>query len=164
MTKPDAWRGIFSAGREFDQSAVLLWQETIKLFELSAPEVPYVTPAVVCSAFALELYLKALITLEMGGAPRGHSVVSLFGKTTSASQSAIRQRFSELVKTSATVHAMKLKLPNASSNLDDVLIECDRVFEKWRYSYEGKLSSPFCIEHLLQAVRDRVVTLDNGAA
>jgi len=47
-----------------------------------------IVPAVVCQAFAIELYLKALLTLEKGKAT-GHKLSDLFGELSAEMQSKV---------------------------------------------------------------------------
>ena len=100
--------------------------------------IPFVLPAVVCTAFAVELFLKALVTVEKGGTPRGHSLTSLFSRLSHESQVAIDLRFCELVAGSPTVQAMKIQFPQMSLALPDVLSDSDRAFETLRYSVRGQ--------------------------
>lgn len=161
------WRDIYRSGQSFHDSAGVLWREaTTLLTNTRGPiDVPFALPAVVCTAFAVELFLKALVTLEKGGTPRGHSLTTLYSRLSSESQAAISRRFHELVAASPTVQAMKTQLPQMSLALPDVLSDSDRAFETLRYSYEGNVQdgSPRCLNELAAALRERLSRLDAAA-
>lgn len=77
-----------------------------------------IQPAIVCKAFAIELYLKAIIAIE-GGSAWGHNLSDLFVRLSSTSQLAIRDQLflSEIDFTA--------KLQTIS-----------KAFEEWRYIFE----------------------------
>jgi len=52
-----------------------------------------IVPAVVCLAFGIELYFKAIIALENGSA-KGHELSTLFSRLSPQSQAALRTRLS----------------------------------------------------------------------
>ena len=161
------WRDIYRSGQSFHDSAGVLWREstTLLTYARGPVDIPFVLPAVVCTAFAVELFLKALVTVEKGGTPRGHSLTSLFSRLSHESQVAIDLRFCELVAGSPTVQAMKIQFPQMSLALPDVLSDSDRAFETLRYSYEGNVQdgSPRCLNELAAALRERLSQLDAAA-
>jgi HEPN domain-containing protein len=75
-------------------------------------------PGVVCLAFAGELYLKSIITLE-GGHANVHGLTDLFERVSSRVKEEVRGRLS------LSEEDMKLKLADASD-----------AFITWRYVYE----------------------------
>lgn len=82
-----------------------------------------VVPAVVSTAFAIELFFKGIITIEKGNAT-GHDLSKLFDCLSNQSQDALVAR----LKLDRTVFSIKLK---AISN----------VFVEWRYIYESESAS-----------------------
>ena len=82
-----------------------------------------IQPAIVCTAFAIELYLKAIITIE-GGSAKGHDLSALFVRLSPTSQLAIRDHLS-LSKIDFTT-----KLQNISG-----------AFVEWRYVFEKSSAS-----------------------
>ena len=80
-------------------------------------------PAVVCSAFGIELCLKAIITIEKGKAT-GHELLKLFIKLSPQSKAALAASLSLEEK------ALRQKLGSISS-----------AFVDWRYIYERQSAS-----------------------
>ena len=120
-------------------------------------------PAIVCSAFSVELFIKCLVMVEGGGAPRGHQLKALFSLLSQSSQAAVAQRFGELVGSNPTARAMTAQFPHISLEIEDVLDTVNRVFEQWRYAYEGEAGSAYGLGELAQAVQERVVELGRAA-
>jgi hypothetical protein len=166
-TKPRAndWEKAFNIASGFADSATVLHRESARV--LSGPgqtvQVPFLIPAVVCSAFSVELFIKCLVMVEGGKAPQRHDLKMLFSRLTPDSRAAIAQRFDELIAASPTAQAIKAQFPNVLLALDDVLDTVDRVFEHWRYAYEGQAGSVYGLGELGQAVRERILEL-RGAA
>lgn len=77
-------------------------------------------PAVVCKAFAIELYFKGIITLENGTAT-GHSLSTLFSRLAAQSQLTLRTQLS----LSEVEFNQKLK------DISDAFVE-------WRYIFESQ--------------------------
>lgn len=126
-------------------------------------EVPFVVPAMVCSAFSVELFVKCLVMVERGETPRGHQLKTLFSLLSSSSQATVAQRFDELIGSNPNAQAMKAQFPHVSLAIDDVLETVNRVFEQWRYAYEGEAGSAYGLGELAQAVRQRIVDLASAA-
>lgn len=80
-------------------------------------------PAIVCAAFACELYLKALQGAASQILPRGHELEKLFGGIPILAQQSIRDDYD-------------VALSKYGFILKDDLTEISRAFEKWRYMYE----------------------------
>jgi len=99
-------------------------------------EMPMV-PAIVCIAFAIELYLKAIITLESGAA-KGHDLWILYDRLTEQAKEALRKRLS--IK-----HA----------DLNNKVKEAAGVFLEWRYIFESESSNvdPAFLSGLAQACK-----------
>ncbi len=162
-TKPKAndWERVFNIASGFADSAAVLHRESARV--LSGPEqtvkVPFVIPGIVCSAFSVELFMKCLVMVERGGAPRTHRLITLFSRLAPDSRVAIAHRFDELIAASPTAQAMKGQFPDVSLTIDDVLDTVDRVFEQWRYAYEGQAGSAYGLGELAQAVCERILEL-----
>lgn len=82
-----------------------------------------IVPAVVCAAFAIELYFKAIITLE-GGSAKGHDLSDLFSRLSSNSQRALTTHLS--VTQPAFVQKLK---------------EISGAFVEWRYIFEQQTAN-----------------------
>lgn len=77
-----------------------------------------IVPGIVCGAFAIELYLKSIITSE-GGSIKGHDLAELLSSVSVDSQKAIRS---------------KVSYPGIM--FDFQLSRVAKAFEEWRYIYE----------------------------
>jgi HEPN domain-containing protein len=98
-------------------------------------------PMVTCSAFALELYLKSLISMERGAKPpEKHELDFLFGKLQCSSQAEVRRFFdANSVETIAFARAEHegQRQPAPRINFDFCLKASRRAFPVSRYVYEG---------------------------
>jgi hypothetical protein len=145
-TSPD-WERAFTIASNFAKSVQL----------------PFLIPSIVCSAFSVELFIKSLIILEKGNPPRTHQLSALYSCLSSASREAIAKFFAESITANPNARAMKAQFPDVSLKIDDVLITVDKVFEQWRYAYEGQPGSAYGLGELAQAVCKRITEL-RGAA
>lgn len=82
-------------------------------------EMPIV-PAVVCTAFAIELYLKTLITLESGTA-KGHDLSTLYARLSKNAKDALAKN------PSMNETELKKKIEEVAA-----------VFVEWRYIFESQ--------------------------
>ncbi|MHB9003911.1 MAG: hypothetical protein ACYC6C_07580 [Coriobacteriia bacterium] len=160
MTGGD-WKSIFALGESFHDSAQVLWNESVRTLaaQPGPVTVPFVLPAVVCTAFSIELFLKALLTIETGGTPRVHSLKRLFGRLSTESATSIERHYDQLTSANPNVQAMKQQFPQISVALSDVLVSGDRAFEEIRYAYEGHAASPHGLNELARAVRNHIAEL-----
>lgn len=78
-----------------------------------------IQPAIVCTAFAIELYFKAIITIE-GSSAKGHDLSALFVQLSSTSQLAIRDQLS----------LSEIDLTTKLQTISGAFIEWRYVFEK----------------------------------
>jgi len=78
-------------------------------------------PAVVCTAFGIELCLKAIISFE-GGKATGHELLKLFIKLSAESKAVLAAALS------LTEHDLRQKIGSVSS-----------TFVDWRYIYLRKI-------------------------
>lgn len=82
-----------------------------------------IVPTVVCRAFAIELYFKAIIAIE-GGTAKGHDLATLFGRLSQSSQDRIRADLSTTL-----------------SELSQKIAQVSNAFVDWRYIYESQSST-----------------------
>lgn len=101
-------------------------------------------PAIVCSAFGIELCLKAIITVEKGKAT-GHELLKLFIKLSPQSKAALAAALCLEEK------ALRQKLGSISS-----------AFVEWRYIYESQ-SASIDFEFLHQFARATAKLLESQA-
>lgn len=94
-----------------------------------------IIPAIVCQAFAVELYLKAILVLEEKES-RGHDLTQLFSILSEHSQREIRR----LV---------------ADAAFDRNLVEASNAFTEWRYIFEsdGANATPQFLEAIAGAAQ-----------
>lgn len=79
-----------------------------------------VVPGVVCTAFAVELHVKAILTTEKNEST-GHELDKLFSKLSKDSQSVLQQR-----------------LALTESEFSRKIHEVSGAFVEWRYVYESQ--------------------------
>jgi hypothetical protein len=96
-------------------------------------------PAVVCSAFALELFLKCLLVIE-GRKSTGHDLRELFDSLSDDAKTRIRDRFAprlpeaqQMIRESAA--AAGVDAPHV--DFDSILDLSKAAFVQTRYIYEG---------------------------
>jgi HEPN domain-containing protein len=98
-------------------------------------------PIMTCSAFALELYLKSLISMETcKKPPEKHELDFLFGKLQRSTQTEIRQFFdANSASTIAFVRGKyeRQRQPTPRVDFDFCLNASRRAFPVSRYVYEG---------------------------
>jgi hypothetical protein len=158
---------VFNIASHFAESAALLHRATTQV--LSGPErtvqLPFLIPAIVCSAFSVELFMKCLIMVEKGDPPWKHSLRLLYSQLSHASRAAIARRFGGLMQAYPIDQAMRAQAPQVSFAIDDVLNLVDKVFEQFRYpyAYQGEIRGAYGLGELAQAVRERIVELRSAA-
>jgi hypothetical protein len=121
----------------------------------------YMFPMVICSSFSLELHLKCLILVEGGTSRKLHDLEQLFSKISLKSQTIIRASYeTRRAKTDVMLAAVK-GVPAPKTDFDFVLHAGARVFEHFRYAFEGTvqdqegwIAGPIC-----ECVRERTVEL-----
>lgn len=102
-------------------------------------------PAVVCTAFGIELCLKAIITIENGKAT-GHELLKLFIKLSPQSKTALAAALSLEEK------SLRQKLSSISG-----------AFVEWRYIYESQSARIDCdfLNHFARATAQLLEALAN---
>jgi hypothetical protein len=114
--------------------------------------------AQVCLAFALELYLKILIGIQLGKPPQTHSLVELFGRLNPPTQARVRQRFQAVPRRPEMV-AM-LAAAGAPSDFDGMLKVSNDAFVRARYAYENVNTPPgkgWMGNEIMEAVRQLIL-------
>lgn len=95
-------------------------------------------PALAISAFASELYLKTLLFIETGNAPRGHNLKNLFRNLSSDTRRKIGVRWKAyLPRIEAQIRLMERQTNTTiPRDLDTMLGMGSRAFEELRYPGE----------------------------
>ena len=144
---------IFLTAEAFRTAAVVL-ENTLSREKLAV----YSWPAVANNAFAVELYLKTLLTVEHGRCGRGHDLTELFRNLTPQSRNSLTKKHNALAKTDRVL-ALANKHMGFKVDLQSLLVQGRLAFEQYRYAYEGVPTSAgwglhvflFCIrDHILQ--------------
>jgi hypothetical protein len=102
-----------------------------------------VSPFIVNSAFACELYLKALAQLH-GKSLRGHELISLYAALPVAAKQAIAN--------TSPVAAQDRRLPS-DTKIKPVLTHLNDAFVTWRYVYERERTKAVEIEPTIFAMQ-----------
>lgn len=130
----DDYRSIFAIAIAYAKSGLLISDEAQAMDQ---PE--FVFPAVVCSSFAIELFLKAFIALEnTEGEPTsrkgitGHPLVKLWNKISPARQALIAGTFRNSTG-EPSLNATEARIKSFVDALINVGLE---PFVKWRYVHE----------------------------
>lgn len=162
-------RGIFSTAECFFKSSAAL-----KVYADTRSGPPYISvheagvPGLVCSAFAMELYLKCLITLQLGDAPEIHDLEELFKELPAESQEIIRQGYLRRIQPDLKSHSafrdqmrsQGVHVPNPE-DFDALLKSSARAFESFRYIYDRNLTNrtpAFLIGDALFAMRGLILS------
>ncbi len=137
LVVPERW---FRCARAFEFAARYL---NVVRANTSYRGMPYwglVFPHFVLAAFALELYLKALLHLTKHRAPRTHSPVDLFSTLERSDRDRLTALYDGLVVESPASMAYEAFTRHLGSprrlTVDSVLAGADRAFTAYRYLYE----------------------------
>jgi HEPN domain-containing protein len=135
------------------------------------------TPAVVNSVFALELYFKCLLALETGSFPRGHSIKTLFNSLSQNAQGEVSIRYQQLLDShQEELRAMaavdrRMEHRRIADNepatiypgvaLEDTLEACKNAFQRLRYSFEpsedGIHVKPYLLNFIQHSIRETIL-------
>jgi len=149
-------KDIFNSASSFDWASVAVIEKSDQTNDVGTFMAPFVT----LSAFSIELYLKCIYTIEYGkDAPYQHDLDKLFSKLTDESRVVIRMFYDMFVEKDVVVNAMLVQVPEAKIDLDSVLKESGKAFEKWRYSYQRNITGFPASRPLIQALRARIQIL-----
>jgi hypothetical protein len=111
------------------------------------------------ASFTLEMYLKCLLSLEQGQAPRGHDLHKLFHVLSSTTQSELTKDHEGFLnsKPELVARARKLGLP---TDLEELLKRGRNAFTDFRYAHEQIPSgTDFALNGLTYCVRQRILKL-----
>jgi hypothetical protein len=130
----DDYHAIFAIALAYAKSGLLISEKA-----KSSDEPEYAFPAVVCSSFSIELFLKAFIALENAEAEAesrqaitGHPLVQLWNKISLARQSLIAGMFRNPIGDPLT-NASDVRIRFFVEALTNVGLQ---PFVKWRYVHE----------------------------
>jgi hypothetical protein len=112
-------------------------------------------------AFAVELYLKCLLTVEGSPVPASHNLKFLFDQLSRESKVKIRSVHNERASQDSVFAS--LERSGIKTDLDSLLEQGQDVFEQFRYIYEGiprgKSQIGFALNIFAGCVRDRILDL-----
>ncbi len=142
--KPDAF-AIFKYARQF-----MFADECLRLEGRPDFAIRYMTPSIVMSAFASELFLKCLRALEAPTVPTGHDLSKLFKGLRPNIQNNVIKRWDEYMATISD------KLDIVENHSGDkiprdfvpALNKCKDAFTVMRYKYEKPDKGTFYIQEL----------------
>ena len=98
---------------------------------------PTFIPALVCSVFSVELYLKTFLCLEAVPIPKQHDLDLLFAALPIARKDGLRAEYAaEILKPG---YAAIRESGNHPKDIDSNLQKAAKGFVKWRYMFEGDL-------------------------
>jgi HEPN domain-containing protein len=116
-------------------------------------------PMAVNGAFAMELYLKALCTLDLGSTPKGHKLADLFRLLKSTTQQQIEDRFNAW-KTAEEMEIDQGEVVSIPVDLRDFLERSTDAFTVFRYAFEpgsAKKGTGYFLGDVTPAVRRVIV-------
>jgi len=112
-------------------------------------------------AFAVELYLKCLLTVEGGQIPSTHNLKALFQQLSRQSRAKLKKLHKERASNDAVFAALRQR--GIKTDLDSLLEQGQDVFEQFRYIYEGiprdRQQVGFALNIFAGCVRDRILDL-----
>jgi hypothetical protein len=111
------------------------------------------------AAFALEMYLKCLLSLEQGQAPHGHDLHKLFHALSSSTQSELTKDHEQFQNSNpaSMAEAHQLGLP---TDLEELLKRGRNAFADFRYAHEQIPSgTDFALNGLTYCVQQRILKL-----
>lgn len=128
----------FLAGRNmaiaFANTAAFLYERDLKKAPHTRPH--SIVPFVVNSAFAIELFLKALHE-KYGSAKRGHKLLVLYDQLPSDAIARIRVASAAIAASTS---------PPVFYDARQVLVSLNSAFEDWRYLYEKDQLGPIYMQ------------------
>jgi HEPN domain-containing protein len=111
------------------------------------------------TSFALEIYLKCLLLLETGNAPRDHDLYNLFHSLKSATQSELTKDHEKFVKLNPAFKA-RLTEEGLPLDLEELLKRGRNAFVDFRYAYEhDPVRSDFALNGLTKCVREQILKI-----
>lgn len=120
-------------------------------------------PYLLVDSFAVELYLKCLITQDTGKAAKwGHNLRALFDALPCPTQTEIRKAFQRVIDADAVLKHLPAINPDAVIVLDfnRSLDAASDTFDKRRYAYDPSPPKEWYYAHLLRLAVRNVAKLD----
>jgi hypothetical protein len=117
-------------------------------------------PGIVNSAFASELYFKALVLIESGQSAKGHDLHKLFKLLRPDTRREIESRFdAEAGKTGPrdAKRALEITGYDLKWRFEDVIVSSAQAFVDWRYLYEEGANMSFGLIQLPTVLMDIII-------
>jgi hypothetical protein len=147
---------IFQYAELFRQGSLLLTKD---MMERVVPPHHWAmglnVPVNVLSAFCLELYLKALITIDTGVTPWGHDLEQLFNALGLGRQQQGEKMWIECCKRDPTWEPME-RQAKMKFDFRYCLKMSKNAFEEFRYAYEGNVKG-YLLNHLDGIIREIIL-------
>lgn len=167
MTTLSTEEEIFLTALRFENAGWILSRsanETVKSGKQFGPLVTQapaeLTPMTVCFSFSVELYLKCLVCLETGTAPRGHSLEELMKMVSQQSQDEIEKHYEALMSDRPDRDVVDAQFGVGSTKFQNALKGANKGFEHWRYVYERNMAPGFSLSsYLAHGVRQTLINL-----
>jgi len=113
-------------------------------------------------AFAAELYLKCLLSIECKPVPKSHDLQRLYLELSPESRAKLRKRHDELAKDNATLSEFRKRF-GIKTDLESLLEDGKDVFTQFRYLFGGIRGRTkglgFLLELFGQVLRNRILDL-----
>jgi hypothetical protein len=136
---------IFKAAVGFEYAMHIVGNATAKrgrTLGIDGQGIATVIPMCVIAAFSCELYLKCLYCLDGGGKQYEHKLLELYKALGSNRRQRIQEIYPEEFNRNSLYVAMRNHQPDKSLfELETALKRGSKVFEQWRYFYEGGVDS-----------------------
>lgn len=116
---------------------------------------PTMIPAFVCEAFCIELFLKAILTLDEISYRKTHELDKLFEKLPKAWKDEVSRVFAAAV--SENRYENTRTLTGFPESVEECLAQAAKAFQEWRYHFEYKSPTHFLFL-ARQAIYNSIIT------
>jgi hypothetical protein len=165
-TQGDLAYRIFTHAKQFEKASMLLAQQI-------QSDADFMLPCTMMGCFVFELYLKCLIVIETGSAPRKeHNYLKLFEKLSAESKAKIKEYYdknpspTQLLQRSGKFSVLRPEdatyMQNLDLSFDAVLAASKNAFQQVRYIYEEgqmKLGDSFFAGPIIGGTLERIKEL-----
>lgn len=128
--------------------------------QLHVTQAAHTAPTTVLDALALEVYLKALYSIDYGKPAWGHKCCNLFMSLRPGTQDAVRYHYSLQVESDHKIIAhLRTRHPDFDISFDHCISLANDNFTKMRYLFEGSKGKMFCWPLLRKAVRGTILSI-----
>jgi len=148
-------KGLFVNAVGWDYSAILLSADFNSRASLARDlgekhrrvvsiRLPTVKPFVVASVFAVELYIKSLLSMQATPVPKKHSLKGMFALVSDSARKRIEQLYDIEFAKEPALQESKAAHGGARDreySMEYVIESCDQAFVEWRYYHEGTIAS-----------------------